>query len=120
MSATFSSAPIAASLRPNRGPSLENRSAEDWKVHAELAYILARHARHDMGNIYCTLGMFEIVAAIEEAGDAASLPDELQPAAVRAKVQAALKQIMHLSRDLVLLSQAASHSGYRDTRVVPL
>ena len=89
-------------------PSLENFSPKEWKRYAQIAYLFARHARHDLANIHCALGMFDLIESMHDPNDATPLPPELQPDQIKVKCKQDIKQLVSVSTDLVLISQAAS------------
>jgi hypothetical protein len=94
-------------------PSLDNQSEADWEAHREVAYVFARHVRHDMVNVQCSLQLIEVVEKMRELGGDMALPPELQPEQVKIKVKGAIKQIASMCNDLVLLSQASNPAAYR-------
>jgi hypothetical protein len=57
-----------------RGPSLDNQSPAEWSAHLEIAYVFARHVRHDMVNVQCALQLAEVVEKMRAMGSAVPLP----------------------------------------------
>ena len=94
-------------------PSLDNQSAGEWEAYRELAYVFARHVRHDLVNVQCSLQLIDVVAKMRELGGDVPLPPELSDEQVQIKVKQAIKQIASMSNDLVLLSQATTPAAYR-------
>lgn len=94
-------------------PSLDNASVRDWEAHSQLAYYFARHARHDLANIHCALGMLEMVEQIQADHPQTPLPEELNLENIRTKSRMDVKKVISISNDLILLSQAASHAPYQ-------
>jgi hypothetical protein len=107
------SAPVLSGPTPLGAPSLDNQSAAEWQAHRELAYVFARHVRHDLVNVQCSLQLIEVVEKMRELGGDLDLPPELQPDQVKIKVRQAIKQIASMCNDLVLLSQATTEAAYR-------
>jgi|GEM_PF-2556580 len=96
-----------------RTPALGNQSAELWRKTAELAYLFARHVRHDLANVHCAVQMLEIIEQIEEDGPSDTpLPPELQPNVLKQRMRTDLRRVVSISNDLILLSQCASHPAY--------
>jgi hypothetical protein len=122
MSAISEVSPVSSATPSDQrlagAPSLDNQMASEWEVHRELAYIFARHVRHDMVNVQCSLQLIEVVEKMREMGGDVALPPELQPDQVKIKVRQALKQIAAMCNDLVLLSQAANPAAYRHPHVL--
>ncbi len=114
--ATTVSNPPQPSLLPRhvRTPSLDNQTRQQWDRHTQVSYLFARHARHDMANIHCTLRMFEMVQSMGADGDDDTpLPPDLQPDAIKAKTEADIKKLISLSNDMALLSQAVNPWAYQ-------
>lgn len=99
-----------------KSPSPANVSPALWDRHAKIAYRFARNARHDMVNIQCSLQLIEVVEKIRGVAGDEGLPPELQPQAVKEKVNIALKQLVSVANDMVLMSQAGSAASYYDCR----
>ncbi len=99
-------------------PSLENQTATQWAMHQEVAYVLARHVRHDMVNVQCVLQLCDVMEMLEASGG--ELPPELQPALVQTKIKGAIRQLTHMGSDLVYLSQAANQVAYRKGSILAL
>ncbi len=104
----------------HQSPSLDNQSADQWEQHAQLAFLFARHARHDLANIHCALGMLEMVEQIQAENPEQELPEELQPHKVREKSRLDIKRIISISNDLIMLSQASSTAAYRPAHTANL
>ncbi len=111
---------LMPALAPVRAPSFENEPASSWSTHSEIAYRFARHVRHDMVNIQCTLQLFEVAQKLRDAGGPAAVPPELQPEALRLKVNASIQQLVGHANDLVLLSQATHRGAYTDPHTLTL
>lgn len=103
-----------------QAPSLDNQSARDWDAHAQLAYCFARHARHDLANIHCALGMLEMVEQIQADHPELPLPEELNLENIRIKARQDVKKVISFSNDLILLSQSAAMPPYESTQTLPL
>lgn len=103
-----------------RPPSLHNQSFVQWERAGQIAFLFARHARHDMANVHCGLNLIDVVDAIQKQCPGEPLPEELQPERLQVKIRNDLKQLMSISNDLVLLSQSASRAAYRGARIEPL
>jgi hypothetical protein len=100
------------------GPSLENATPLDWERHAGIAYIFARHARHDLANIHCALNMLEVVERVQLEAGAEPLPPELDPVHLKAKMRGDVKRLVSTSNDLVLISQATNRGAYRGAQTL--
>lgn len=105
---------------PIRPPSLDNLSSRQWAQHAQIAFLFARHTRHDLANIHCALGLFEMVEHLGAQEDSMPLPPELQPDQIKEKVGLDVKQLISISNDLVMLSQAANLPAYQPINTVSL
>lgn len=103
-----------------QSPSLTNQNARQWERHAQLAYCFARHARHDLANIHCALGMLEMVEQIQKDYPDMPLPDELDPEKIRIKMREDIKKVTSISNDLILLSQAAAFPPYQTSQTTNL
>jgi hypothetical protein len=97
-----------------QSPSLNNQSQREWETHAQLAYLFARHARHDLANVHCALGMLEMVEQIQTDYPDTPLPEELNFENIRIKSRQDVKKVISISNDLVLLSQAAALPPYQN------
>lgn len=107
---------VSCAVRP---PSLNNQPPQSWQQHAQIAYLFARHARHDLANIHCALGLFDLVESMQESGiGAAPLPPELEPDRIKEKCKQDVKQLISVSNDLILISQAASTVPYQMVHTV--
>ena len=103
-----------------QSPSLENQNALQWERHAQLAYCFARHARHDLANIHCALGMLEMVEQIQKDYPEMPLPDELNPEMIRIKTREDIKKVTSISNDLIMLNQAAALPPYQISQTTNL
>ncbi|MFG0250693.1 MAG: hypothetical protein ACF8OB_17545 [Phycisphaeraceae bacterium JB051] len=103
-----------------QAPSIENQPAQLWQDHAHLAYCFARHARHDLANVHCALGMLEMVEQIQADHPDMPLPEELNLDTIRTKARQDVKKVISNSNDLVLLSQAASTYAYKPVQSTSL
>lgn len=107
-------------LLSTQSPSLKNQSQRDWEAHAQLAYCFARHARHDLANIHCALGMLEMVEQIQADHPELPLPEELNLENIRIKARTDVKKVISISNDLILLSQSANTYSYQSAQVMSL
>lgn len=96
-------------------PSLSNISGAMWERHETIAYHFARHARHDMVNLQCSLKLSDTAEQIARMTGQA-LPPELQPEAVKAKTSQALRRMIGTANDMVLLNQSTNKAAYRSCR----
>ncbi len=103
-----------------QAPSIDNQSQQLWQDHAHLAYCFARHARHDLANVHCALGMLEMVEQIQADHPEMPLPDELNLETIRTKAREDVKKVISISNDLILLSQAASTHAYQPVQSISL
>jgi hypothetical protein len=103
-----------------QAPSIDNQSPQSWQDHAHLAYCFARHARHDLANVHCALGMLEMVEQIQADHPDMPLPDELNLDTIRTKAKQDVKKVISISNDLILLSQAASTYAYQPVQCMSL
>ncbi len=102
-------------------PGLDRQTPAQWELHAQLAYVFARHARHDLANVHCGVQMLEMVEQIQDGGGVeVPLPPELEPEQMKLRMRGDLKRVVSISNDLVLLSQAASPAPYRHATALPL
>lgn len=101
-------------------PSLENLSPIQWQQHGEIAYKFARHARHDLANIHCSLGMLDIVQRVQATDNAVAVPDELQPDQIKAKMSEDVKKLVSISNDVIMLSQSTNASAYQSVYTLPI
>ena len=99
---------------------MTNQTTAQWEQHAQISYLFARHARHDLANIHCAMGMLETIEQMQEAGDNTPLPPEMELTTVKAKLKIDVKQLISISNDLVFLSQAASPVAYKPIHNAPL
>ena len=93
-------------------PSLQNLSSIQWEQHAHIAYLFAQHVHQDLANIHSTLGMFDFLEHLQDSPET-PLPPELQPDQVKAKSKEDIKQLIGISNDLILISQAANVYSYQ-------
>jgi hypothetical protein len=98
---------------PLRKTSLENQDEGSWRRHGQLAYLFARHVRHDMMNIAGALTMLEAVQRAQEKMPSAKPPPDLEPAQVKIKMQRNIRHLISVGNDLVLLSQGACRAAYQ-------
>lgn len=103
-----------------QSPSLQNQTQRDWDAHAQLAYCFARHARHDLANVHCALGMLEMVEQIQADHPEMPLPEELNIENIRIKAREDVKKVISISNDLILLNQAASMYAYKASQTMSL
>ncbi|MBI1336922.1 MAG: hypothetical protein GC164_08170 [Phycisphaera sp.] len=101
---------------PMGPPSLKNHSEVQWHLHGDLAYMFARHVRHDLVNLHCSIQMMETVEKIRKVAGDAGIPPELAPDQVALRVKDALRKVVSMSNDMTLLAQAANPASYKNTR----
>ena len=77
-----------------QSPCLDNQSQRQWDTHAQLAYYFARHARHDLANVHCALGMLEMVEQIQADYPDTPLPEELNVENIRIKAREDVKKVI--------------------------
>jgi hypothetical protein len=99
-----------------RSPALTNLSGAQWSRYEQTAYLFARHSRHDLANIHCALGLYEVIEEAHQGKPEAELPEDLRPARLKQRLYADIKRSMTMSYDLILLSQAANPVAYREVR----
>jgi len=121
MTPSFSKTQTHCLLPKNvRPPSLTNQTPAQWDQHTQIAYLFARHARHDLINIHCAMGMLEAIEQTQETGNGDPLPQEMGIATIKAKLNIDVKQLISVSNDLIFLSQAASPAAYKPTHIASL
>ena len=103
-----------------QAPAIDNQPPQIWQDHARLAYCFARHARHDLANVHCALGMLEMVEQIQADHPDMPLPEELNLDTIRTKARQDVKKVISISNDLILLSQAASTYAYQPVQSISL
>jgi hypothetical protein len=99
-----------------RSPALTNLSGAQWSRYEQTAYLFARHSRHDLANIHCALGLYEVIEETHQGKPEEQLPQDLRPARLKQRLYADIKRSMTMSYDLILLSQAANPVAYREVR----
>ncbi len=99
-----------------RSPALTNLSGTQWSQYEQAAYLFARHSRHDLANIHCALGLYEVIEEAHQGKPESELPEDLRPVRLKQRLYADLKRGMTMSYDLIMLSQAANPVAYREVR----
>ena len=112
--------PSSETITAVQAPSFKNLNTRAWDQSAQLAFHFACHARHDLANIHCALGMLEMVEQIQKDHPDTPLPAELDPETIRTKCSHDIKKIINISNALILLSQAAATPAYQSTQTTSL
>ncbi|MCC6580442.1 MAG: hypothetical protein IT440_08370 [Phycisphaeraceae bacterium] len=100
--------------------SLENCSSSQWQRVMHLGYLFGRHARHDQGNIHCTLSMLQSVQRMSQTDPSMDLPPEYAPEMLPDKIELATRQIVSMAHDMVLLTHAGSSCAYQPVATATL
>ncbi|HEX2973685.1 MAG TPA: hypothetical protein VHP11_15225 [Tepidisphaeraceae bacterium] len=95
-----------------RVPRLANASEAGWQQQAQITYVFARHARHDVMSIQSTLNMLEAAQRMSAGGGGRPLPPALQGEQMQARVRGAIRHLSGMAHDVMLLSQTANVAAY--------
>ncbi|MBL4702154.1 MAG: hypothetical protein JKX85_12950 [Phycisphaeraceae bacterium] len=103
-----------------QAPSFKNQNTRAWDQSAQVVYYFACHARHDLANVHCALGMLEMVEQIQKDHPETPLPAELDPETIRTKCGQDIKKVIRISNAMILLSQASATPAYQATQTTSL
>lgn len=83
-----------------------------WDAWGYAAYLLARHGRHDIVGLQCTVQVLEMVEKMQAQGQAANLPETMRPEVLLGRIKADIRKSTNMACDLLLLGQAPVRGAY--------
>lgn len=103
-----------------QAPGPQRIPAALWDAWGYAAYLLARHGRHDIVGLQCTVQVLEMVEKMQASGQTANLPDTLRPEVLIGRIKADVRKSTNMACDLLLLCQAPVKGAYTQAEAMPV